>query len=296
MQPLPTPIIEQQRLDLLIPISHGFVMTPVDLVPIHIRNIFYRETGRDYRIDPHAMNCWQWYFVQRGKVRSTLNGQTVHLSSGQSTIVGPGVIRDRVFDGSAPAYVVAEFDNHQLHLDDVSNRLLEPPPELLADIQALVYEIRTPVDTHAAILIPTLLTRILIGLKRAHSIASPQHRVIPSTLHAAPRAEVIQRVDAFLSHNFRNQIQRDDIAQALHMSASHLARLYRAGTGMTLAQKVRDLRLDHAKQLLLETTLTVTNIALEVGFDSFSHFAALFHRSTGLTPSDYRRSGGTKWE
>jgi AraC-like DNA-binding protein len=263
--------------------------------PLQIRNIFYREAGRDYRIDPHVMNGWQWYFVQAGKVRSTLNRQTFHLTSGQSTIVSQGINRDRCYDGSAPRYVVAEFDTDTLQLDDVANRPLELPPELNPDVQALVHEIRSPVHLHSTILIQILLARILIGLHRAHSPVSADRRIVPSTLHASRRADIVQRVDDYLSHNFRNPIQRDTVARALNLSASHLARLYRSEAGMTLAQKLRELRMDHAKRLLLETTLTVTNIAMEVGFDSFSHFAALFHRSTGLTPSDYRRSGGTTW-
>jgi AraC family transcriptional regulator len=50
-----------------------------------------------------------------------------------------------------------------------------------------------------------------------------------------------------------------------------------------------NLRLDAARQLLRETKKSIVAVALEVGYTNPSHFAQLFRRETGLSPSDYRR-------
>jgi AraC family transcriptional regulator len=50
-----------------------------------------------------------------------------------------------------------------------------------------------------------------------------------------------------------------------------------------------NLRMDAARRLLRETKKSVATVALEVGYASPSHFARLFRRETGLSPSDYRR-------
>ena len=47
--------------------------------------------------------------------------------------------------------------------------------------------------------------------------------------------------------------------------------------------------MDEAKRLLRETKKNVVSVALDVGYANPSHFAQLFHRETGLAPSDYRR-------
>jgi len=46
---------------------------------------------------------------------------------------------------------------------------------------------------------------------------------------------------------------------------------------------------------LRESELSVTAIAGEVGFTAFSHFSQVFRKVVGVTPSDYRRSGGTSY-
>ncbi|HEY0100644.1 MAG TPA: AraC family transcriptional regulator [Pyrinomonadaceae bacterium] len=50
-----------------------------------------------------------------------------------------------------------------------------------------------------------------------------------------------------------------------------------------------DLRMNEARRLLRETKMGVVDVALEVGYANPSHFARLFRRETGLSPSNYRR-------
>jgi AraC family transcriptional regulator len=50
-----------------------------------------------------------------------------------------------------------------------------------------------------------------------------------------------------------------------------------------------DLRMNEARRLLRETNESIVNIALDVGYSNPSHFAKLFRRENGLTPSKYRR-------
>jgi AraC-like DNA-binding protein len=47
-----------------------------------------------------------------------------------------------------------------------------------------------------------------------------------------------------------------------------------------------------AKSLLLDSTMSITRIAGELGLSSFSHFSHVFREETGMTPGEYRRSGG----
>jgi len=64
---------------------------------------------------------------------------------------------------------------------------------------------------------------------------------------------------------------------------------------MTIVQRLTALRITSAKSLLLESSLSVGQIAGEVGIVSFSHFARIFKRLVGVSPGDYRRTGGRTW-
>ena len=73
---------------------------------------------------------------------------------------------------------------------------------------------------------------------------------------------------------------------------THLARVFRNTTGTTLSRRLIEFRINRAKQLLLESSLPISEISLQVGYTSFSHFAQIFRQETGVSPGDYRRSQG----
>ncbi len=73
------------------------------------------------------------------------------------------------------------------------------------------------------------------------------------------------------------------------MSKFHFDRLFKSAMGVSPSRYHINLRLDAARRLLRETKKSVVTIALDVGYTNPSHFAQLFRRETGLSPSDYRR-------
>jgi AraC family transcriptional regulator len=80
-----------------------------------------------------------------------------------------------------------------------------------------------------------------------------------------------------------------ELAQAADMSDFHFSRLFRKATGQAPSQYFIQLRMDKARRLLLNSPMSIIDIALEVGYSSPSHFAHLFKRHAGVTPGAYRR-------
>lgn len=76
------------------------------------------------------------------------------------------------------------------------------------------------------------------------------------------------------------------------MSPFHLAHVFKEAMGVAPHQYVIQRRVERAKQLLAATELPIAEIALAVGCASQSHFSALFHRATGITPQCYRLEEG----
>ena len=79
------------------------------------------------------------------------------------------------------------------------------------------------------------------------------------------------------------------LAQADGYSPYHLSRLFKQTTGSSLTQYLTRLRMTHARCLLRETAKSIIEIGLEVGYTNPSHFAHVFQRQEGVTPSAYRR-------
>ena len=81
-----------------------------------------------------------------------------------------------------------------------------------------------------------------------------------------------------------------ELARAAGVHRVHLARSFRAATGLSVGAFVRKLRLDWAEEQLVRTSKPLVELSAEAGFADQSHFTRLFRTRTGLTPALYRQS------
>jgi two-component system response regulator YesN len=98
----------------------------------------------------------------------------------------------------------------------------------------------------------------------------------------------------FRSHeNYNQNITIDNIADYIGISYSYLRMLYKEATGCNLNDYINQLRLQKAKQLLLETNYTVKEIVSMCGFNHERSFFRSFTQSEGISPSKYRELNKT---
>lgn len=91
-----------------------------------------------------------------------------------------------------------------------------------------------------------------------------------------------------MKDNLRRELPCGELAKFVNLSASRLHYLFKAETGMGLAQYLRWLRIKEAADLLGTTLLSVKQIKESVGFNDRSHFEREFKKAYGLTPARYR--------
>jgi AraC family transcriptional regulator len=87
-------------------------------------------------------------------------------------------------------------------------------------------------------------------------------------------------------------ISLSDLAAVCGISVSHFTRAFRQATGRSPHAFLTDLRLHKAKELLEQTRLNITSIALSCGFAQPQYFATQFRRKLGWTPSAWRIQHG----
>lgn len=98
-----------------------------------------------------------------------------------------------------------------------------------------------------------------------------------------------RKVLGFINENLQENISLHVLATLIGVSEYHFLRLFKASFDETPLQYIIRLRMDRAKYLLKKTTLSVTEVGLEVGYESVSHFITLFKRHTGVTPVQFQR-------
>ena len=101
-------------------------------------------------------------------------------------------------------------------------------------------------------------------------------------------AELVNLILRFLRKNIHQKLTLDQICSAFNYSKSFLCKTFRAQTGQTLMDYFNRLKIEEAKQLLTQSTRSVTDIAGSLGFREVKYFDAIFKKSTGMTPVAYR--------
>lgn len=101
-------------------------------------------------------------------------------------------------------------------------------------------------------------------------------------------------VARYIHDHLAQTLTLDELADAVHLSPAHFARLFRAHFGVSPMRYVNQKRIDVACALLAETNMKLWQIAQQAGFADPFYFSRLFHRTTGVPPSTYRaRQRGT---
>jgi AraC family transcriptional regulator len=99
-----------------------------------------------------------------------------------------------------------------------------------------------------------------------------------------------KRVAAYIQERVADNIPLATLAELARLSPYHFSRSFKHSFGMPPHRYHAKCRIERAKRLLAKRELSVTAIALDVGFSETSTFTAAFHRLTGQTPSRYRRN------
>lgn len=173
---------------------------------------------------------------------------------------------------------------------------LSGPPELLPRLNAedpKLFAILSLIGAeagasgpHARLYLETLLELLCVQLLRAHAVFSGSNAPFKGRLS---RSEVELILDHMKQH-LDEPISLQELADLVGLSRFHFCTSFRRATGKTPHQWLIDLRIAEARRLLQDRRLSITEIALAVGYQTPSSFAHAFRLSVGVTPSEFRAS------
>ena len=105
----------------------------------------------------------------------------------------------------------------------------------------------------------------------------------------------LQRVLSCIEARLAERVQVRELADEIHMSPFHFARMFKLATGLAPHAYITRQRMGRARELLATTELPLLEVAARVGYQTQAHFTGVFHRYVGTTPRVYRlqhRNGG----
>lgn len=110
-----------------------------------------------------------------------------------------------------------------------------------------------------------------------------------------PEQSMIQATLQFIDSNYMYELNLTMLAERYRYNSSYFSELFKSKVGRTFIQYVTEVRMAHAIRLLVDTPLSLWDIAELTGFSNASYFSSKFKRMYGVTPSDCRHSPPEKF-
>jgi AraC-like DNA-binding protein len=101
-------------------------------------------------------------------------------------------------------------------------------------------------------------------------------------------SDMVKQAILYIQQHFDRPLNRSDVADAISISENYLSQIFRQEMGISLWDYLNRHRINHARQLLQATTLSITGVATAVGIFDPAYFSRIFPKQAGLSPSAYR--------
>lgn len=213
-----------------------------------------------------------WFRIGRGK--NAVEGQ---CGAGDWVLCPPREpLYRRMIETSAFHY--ARFDCKGEGLQVLRGlSTLRNTERLRANFAALKATLHEPPD-------PQWTSHLLLDMYR-HAYRERQIEVRPQTLDAA-----MQNARDWLETHHSEKVSLEALAAELRLTPSAFSRRFRAAIGVSPLEFLMEKRFDTARQLLLETNLTIDTLATRSGFSSGFYFSRLWTKRFGIAPARFRRA------
>jgi two-component system response regulator YesN len=98
---------------------------------------------------------------------------------------------------------------------------------------------------------------------------------------------IIGRAEKYIRSNFKDDITLEELSRKLNISPQYFSKLFKEETGYNFIEYLTFVRIEHSKQLLTTTNMTIKEICYSVGYGDPNYFSRLFKKNTGVSPTVY---------
>lgn len=227
-----------------------------------------------------------------------------HLLPGDILVIPSGEMHRLVAPESGRRFIYM-FDSSIMKLKGFSGiqSILTQPmlitqntfPKIYDDLYHILIQMQCEYfaqNTYAELSIYSLLLHffVILGYDHIDSINSfPNVRLNKKKEYIKKFSELL----AYIDTHYMDELKLDDLANMIGFSKYHFSRLFQQYTNFSFVSYINYRRLKVAEELLMQPELTVTDVAIQSGFNSISTFNRLFRKEKNCTPSEYRAMNTT---
>ena len=262
----------------------------------HIEN-----RGQSFQIPVHWHDELEIIYVKSGFLTVNISGENYIGKPGDAFVVSPGNLHFMGSQTGTVDYFTFLFPLKYIAFrtdDMLDDKLIEPlnsghlmiSPEIKDTVKeqceqlARVYA--AEIDESESKITGQIKKKIIL-LQFIHELWKKGFIVENDT---TGRNTVEKEMVSYIQQNYMGKILLREFGEQFHLSEKYISRYFKEHFHITLSQYVTYLRLEHAKQMLQETDISVTEVAMQSGYQNISYFIRSFKKTYGVSPLKYRKS------
>jgi AraC-like DNA-binding protein/ligand-binding sensor protein len=125
----------------------------------------------------------------------------------------------------------------------------------------------------------------LLGIFAQH-LSLLSNQILVQQANAEP--PMIQRAKQYIQENYTEELSLEQVAKAVNTSTFYFCKMFRKYTGVNYTEFLSRIRIENARNLLLNPNLRISEVAFAAGFQSLTHFNRVFKKIVGESPTEFR--------
>ena len=268
------------------PFNYSNISSSLDISEIYTK--FYQEKGTNYNFSGEKHSYWELTYVDKGELLTTIDGVSYHLKQGDLIFYAPMQFHTQsTFEKISSSYLTINFKMNFNHADLLCNKIFSLKRDSYFIVTKLIEELSND-NLYSNDLSLCYLKELIIQMLRLDN--SHFHSKPTTHMQQTYENELLNDILLYIDNNIYEKISVSTLCEHFCISTSMLHSLFRKNMNNTAKNYINELKLSKSKELIRNSTHTLSEISEMLGFSSIHYFSKKFKSYFNISPTEYSKS------
>lgn len=268
------------------PFNYSNISSSLDISEIYTK--FYQEKGTNYNFSGEKHSYWELTYVDKGELLTTIDGVSYHLKQGDLIFYAPMQFHTQsTFEKISSSYLTINFKMNFNHADLLCNKIFSLKRDSYFIVTRLIEELSND-NLYSNDLSLCYLKELIIQMLRLDN--SHFHSKPTTNMQQTYENELLNDILLYIDDNIYEKISVSTLCDHFCISTSMLHSLFRKNMNNTAKNYINELKLSKSKELIRNSTHTLSEISEMLGFSSIHYFSKKFKSYFNISPTEYSKS------
>ena len=268
------------------PFNYSNISSSLDISEIYTK--FYQEKGTNYNFSGEKHSYWELTYVDKGELLTTIDRVSYHLKQGDLIFYAPMQFHTQsTFEKISSSYLTINFKMNFNHADLLCNKIFSLKRDSYFIVTKLIEELSND-NLYSNDLSLCYLKQLIIQMLRLNN--SHFHSKPTTHMQQTYENELLNDILLYIDNNIYEKISVSTLCEHFCISTSMLHSLFRKNMNNTAKNYINELKLSKSKELIRNSTHTLSEISEMLGFSSIHYFSKKFKLYFNISPTEYSKS------